>query len=203
MSRSRALGWTGGVSVVVAGLLCIGRCNGSPSLPRGLYLELPEGWQGRAPAPGDLVLACAPPAAAELARRRGYLGDGPCAARAAGGAAMLGKLVLAAAGDEVVFGPGGLAVNGRPVAGSRALACDRLGRPLAHYRFGRFRLAPGEVWLFAPYHPRSYDSRYFGPVAESALRGRLLPVLVANDDRFCEFRLHRFHLSVLAAGASR
>jgi conjugative transfer signal peptidase TraF len=202
MSPRRALGWAGGVSVVVAGLLCLGRFNGSPSLPRGLYLELPRSWLGRAPAPGDLVLACAPPAAGELARRRGYLGDGPCAAGAAGGAAVLGKIVLAAAGDEVVFGPGGLAVNGRAVAGSRALACDRSGRALPHHRFGRFWMAPGEVWLFAPYHPRSYDSRYFGPVAASALRGWLLPVLVANDDRFSEFGLHRFHLSVVA-GVSR
>jgi conjugative transfer signal peptidase TraF len=202
MMQRRAVGWAAGVSVVVAAML-LGRFNGSPSLPRGLYLELPRGWLRRAPAPGELVLACAPPAAGELARRRGYLGDGPCAAGAAGGAAVLGKLVLAAAGDEVAFGPGGLAVNGRVVAGSQALACDRAGRALPHYRFGRFRMDSGQVWLFAPYHPRSYDSRYFGPVAVSAIRGWLLPVLVANDDRFSEFRLHRFHLSVLAAGASR
>ena len=202
MMRRRAVGWAAAVSVVVAAML-LGRFNGSPSLPRGLYLELPRAWLRRAPAPGELVLACAPPAAGELARRRGYLGDGPCAAGAAGGAALLGKLVLAAAGDEIAFGPGGLAVNGRVVAGSQALACDRAGRALPHYRFGRLRMAPGQVWLFAPYHPRSYDSRYFGPVAVSAIRGWLLPVLVANDDRFSEFRLHRFHLSVLAAGASR
>jgi conjugative transfer signal peptidase TraF len=202
MMQRRAVGWAAGVSVVLAVIL-LGRFNGSPSLPRGLYLELPRAWLARTPTPGELVLACAPPAAGELARRRGYLRDGPCAAGAAGGAAVLGKLVLAAAGDEVAFGAGGLEVNGRVVAGSQALAWDRLGRALPHYRFGRFRMAPGQVWLFAPYHPRSYDSRYFGPVAVSAIRGWLLPVLVANDDRFSEFRLHRFHLSVLAAGAGR
>jgi len=186
-----------------AALLCVGRFNTSASLPRGLYVELPRGWRGRAPARGELVVACAPAAAGELARRRGYLGDGPCAAGAAGGAAALGKVVLAVGGDEVAFGEDGLAVNGRAVAASRAQGRDMAGRPLAHVPFGRRRLAPGELWLFAPYHPRSYDSRYFGPVGAAAVRGWLIPAIVAADDRFAGFRLHRFHGSVLAEGASR
>ncbi|HEY6321543.1 MAG TPA: hypothetical protein VJA16_08315 [Thermoanaerobaculia bacterium] len=97
-----------GMAAVTA-LLCLGfvRINSSASLPRGLYLEIPHPWLGRAPARGDLVLVCAPAAGAELARRRGYLGDGPCGAGAAGGAAALGKVVLAVAGDEVSFGAAG------------------------------------------------------------------------------------------------
>jgi conjugative transfer signal peptidase TraF len=179
------------------------RINTSASLPRGLYLEIPRGWLGRAPARGDLVLVCAPAAGAELARRRGYLGDGPCGAGAAGGAAALGKVVLAVAGDEVSFGAAGLAVNGRAVAASRALPRDARARPLAHYPYGTWRIAPGELWLLAPYHPRSYDSRYFGPVAAAAVRGWLMPVLAATDDRFPEMRLHRFHLAVAAGGRGR
>ncbi len=120
---------------------------------------------------------------------------GPCRAGAAGGAALLGKVVLAVAGDEVSFGEGGLTVNGHAVAGSRPLARDSAGRLLAHWPFGRLRLAAGEVWLFAPFHPRSYDSRYFGPVAAAAIRGWLMPVAVVNDDRFPELRIHRFHLA--------
>ncbi len=184
------------VATIIA-LLCLSRINTSPSLPRGLYLEIPRGWLGRAPARGDLVLVCAPAAGAELARRRGYLGDGPCGAGAAGGAAALGKVVLAAGGDEVSFGETGLAVNGRAVAASRALPRDARGRPLAHYPYGTWRIAPGELWLLAPYHPRSYDSRYFGPVAAAAVRGWLMPVLAAADDRFPELRIHRFHLAVI------
>jgi conjugative transfer signal peptidase TraF len=192
-----------GVVLGAAALLGLGRFNTSPSLPRGLYIEVPRGWLEREPVRGDLVLACAPAAGAELARRRGYLGGGPCGAGAAGGAAALGKLVLAAAGDEVAFGAGGLVVNGRAVAASRPLPRDSAGRPLAHAPFGRCRVAPGELWLFAPYHPRSYDSRYFGPVPAAAVRGWLVPVLVANDDRFPGLRLHRFHLAALAALAHR
>jgi conjugative transfer signal peptidase TraF len=186
-----------------AALCCVGRFNSSASLPRGLYLEVPRGWLGRPPARGDLVLACAPAAGGELARRRGYLGDGPCAAGAAGGAAALGKLALAAAGDEVDFGAAGLAVNGRPVAASRPLPSDTAGRPLPHHPYGRFRIAPGELWLFAPWHPRSYDSRYFGPIEETAVRGWLMPVIAGNDDRFPQMRIHRFHLSVIDDGSGR
>jgi conjugative transfer signal peptidase TraF len=192
-----------GVLAALAVLLSFCRFNTSGSLPRGLYLEAPRGWLGRAPARGDLVLACAPPAGGELARRRGYLGDGPCNAGAAGGAAQLGKVVVAVAGDEVTFDRAGLAVNGRAVPVSRPAARDTAGRPLAHYPFGRCRTKPGELWLLAPYHPRSYDSRYFGPVAAAAIRGWLIPVVVANDDRFPGFRIRRFRLSVLREGSYR
>jgi conjugative transfer signal peptidase TraF len=202
-TRRRALSWAAGAALGAAALLGLGGLNTSASLPRGLYLEIPRGWRERGPAHGDLVLACAPAAGAELARRRGYLGDGPCGAGAAGGAAALGKVVLAAGGDEVAFGPGGLTVNGRAVAASRALSRDTAGRPLAHFPFGRLRLAPGEVWLFSPCHPRSYDSRYFGPVAAAAVRAWLLPVVVANDDRLPELRIHRFHLSAIVKPEGR
>jgi len=198
----RALRFCGGCAAAATAVMCcLVRINTSASLPRGLYLEIPRGWLGRAPARGDLVLACAPAAGAELARRRGYLGDGPCAAGAAGGAAALGKVVLAVAGDEVSFGEAGLAVNGRAVAASRALPRDARGRPLAHWPYGTWRVAPGELWLFAPYHPRSYDSRYFGPVAAAAVRGWLMPVLAAADDRFPGLRLHRFHLAAIGGGS--
>lgn len=200
MSGRRSLRRSAVVLAGAAALLSAGRLNTSASLPRGLYFEVPRGWLGRPPARGDLVLACAPAAGGELARRRGYLGEGPCSAGAAGGAAALGKVVLAVAGDEVVFDGAGIAVNGRAVAASRAVPYDTAGRPLAHVPFGRYRIAPGEVWLFAPCHPRSYDSRYFGSVEMAAVRGWLVPVIVANDDRFPELRIHRFHLSVITDG---
>jgi type IV secretory pathway protease TraF len=86
MKRRRALMLVAG-TVAGAALLSTARCNTSASLPRGVYLEVPRGWLGRPPGRGDLVLVCAPAEASELARRRGYLGKGPCAAGAAGDAA--------------------------------------------------------------------------------------------------------------------
>jgi conjugative transfer signal peptidase TraF len=199
MSVRRSLSRTALVAGAAA-LLFAGRLNTSASLPRGFYMRVPRSWLGRPPARGDLVLACAPVRAGELARRRGYLADGPCDAGAAGGAAALGKLVLAVAGDQVAFTGSGLTVNGRAIEASRPLARDSSQRPMEHYPFGRFEMPPGEVWLFAPYHPRSFDSRYFGPVAEASILGWLIPVVIENDDRFPAFRIHRFHLSVTMAG---
>ncbi|HVT15211.1 MAG TPA: conjugative transfer signal peptidase TraF [Thermoanaerobaculia bacterium] len=141
--------------------------NTSASLPRGLY-RLERGPACR----GCLVLACAPRWAGELAGGRGYLPRGDCP----GGVKPLGKIVLAAEGDWVeVREVGLLVVNGRPVAGSAAQAADRAGRPLPHLARGRWRLGGGEVWLFSP-HPRSFDSRYFGPVPAGSVRGVLSPV---------------------------
>jgi conjugative transfer signal peptidase TraF len=145
--------------------------NRSPSLPRGLYLRARGGY-----APGTLVLACLPEARAAAARRRGYLESGTCP----GGASPVGKVVLAAGPDVVDFDAGGLRRNGVPLPGSGTISVDSAGRPLGHVPFGRYRLAPGEVWLYSPYHPRSFDSRYFGPLPESDLRSTLVPLWIAS-----------------------
>ncbi len=169
------------------------RFNTTSSLPRGLYLRV--GWFGRQPARGDLVLACAPPAAAELGLRRGYLRSGLCAGGYLGGAGPLGKVVLAVAGDRVTVEDSGLTVNGQPIDRSRPLGRDSAGRLLLGFPPGQYRVAAGEVWLFAPYDRRSYDSRYFGPVPDATL-ARLVPLLIAPDARFAGFRIRPFESSV-------
>jgi conjugative transfer signal peptidase TraF len=145
--------------------------NRSPSLPRGLYLRTQSRY-----APGTLVLACLPEACAAAARRRGYLDAGSCP----GGASPVGKVVLAAGPDVVELAADGLRVNGVSIPGSGPVSVDSRGRALAHVPFGRYRLAPGEVWLYSPYHPRSFDSRYFGPLRESDLRSALAPLWIAS-----------------------
>jgi type IV secretory pathway protease TraF len=59
----------------------------------------------------------------------------------------------------------------------RAGACDAL-RCLASQGFGRAE--PGEIWLYAP-HPRSFDSRVFGPVPLGSVRGVLTPLWTAGQ----------------------
>src|ERR1700759_4789085 len=114
MSRWVRIWWAvAGVAVLSVLLLCPVTMSGS--LPRGLYLRIPRSWRERRPVAGDLVLACAPTEGAALARRRGYLGSGRCSA---GGAEPIGKVVLAAEGDEIVMGDDGIAVNGRRIPNS-------------------------------------------------------------------------------------
>jgi|HubBroStandDraft_3_1064219.scaffolds.fasta_scaffold188439_2 conjugative transfer signal peptidase TraF len=149
------------------------RINASGSLPRGLY-RLSD----RPPVRSALVLLCPPPAAARLARVRGYLPAGGCP----GGVQPLGKLVLAMGGDRVEVSARGLAVEGRAIPWSGASAADSAGRPLRSVPRGVYRLAPGELWLHAP-HPRSFDSRFFGPVPASRVLGTLVPLLTRRSAR--------------------
>jgi conjugative transfer signal peptidase TraF len=180
---------TGCALTLVAAALAAGlprlRLNLSPSLPIGLYrLTARAGSE-----PGDLVLACPPPAFAALARARHYLLPGSCP----GGTLPLGKLVVAAAGDRVEATPRHLAVNGLPLPGTAAAAADAGGRPLPHLATGCRPVPGGEVWIAAP-HPRSLDSRYFGPIATAHLLGRLAPLALLG---------HGEPLAALAAAIHR
>lgn len=144
--------------------------NFTSSLPLGVYRRVPG-----APVRGDLVVICLPRAIGEFARSRGYVWRGGCP----GEAAPVGKLVLALAGDTVVETPGGLFLNGRAVPNSGVVSRDSRGRPIPHFPFGRYVLKPDQVWLFSPFHPMSFDSRYFGPLSAGLVRTRITPVLPA------------------------
>jgi conjugative transfer signal peptidase TraF len=143
------------------------RINFTPSLPRGLYRAV-----GGPPARGSIVIACVPPDIAPLALERRYLWRGDCR----GGVVPVGKVVLGAAGDTIALTAAGLSVNGQAVPNSRPVARDSRGRPMPHYPYGTHVLGPGELWLFSPFHPLSFDSRYFGPVPSAGVRSRLAPV---------------------------
>ncbi len=137
------------------------------SLPRGMYRKV-DG----PPARGAIVSACLPERVARFALARGYVWRGRCP----GGAVPLGKLVLGVAGDTVGLSERGIVLNGQLVPNSQPRTRDSQGRMLRHYSFGTQVLPPGQIWLFSPYHPLSFDSRYFGPVSVDAVLSRLIPV---------------------------
>jgi conjugative transfer signal peptidase TraF len=168
------------------------RINTSPSLPRGLYLLELEPLR-RALRPGDLVLACPPPAAATLALAlaRGYLDPGSCS----GGTKPLGKLVLAVAGDRLELAASGVTLNRCRLPATVSRSADTRGRPLPRFPPGAYRVRTGDIWLFSP-HPRSFDSRYFGPVAATGIRGLLHPLLVGSSPP-----LHRWSALLRACAA--
>ena len=161
-----------GAAVVLAALVSLGallglRLNLTESLPRGVYRTV-----GEAPRRGSIVVVCPPLDAAELARERGYLGPGSCP----GGVRGLGKIVLAIGGDVVAHRKEGIAVNWKPIVNSGTLARDSRRRVLPHHPWGDYVLKAHELWLFSPYRPNSYDSRYFGPVDASDVVSVLRPV---------------------------
>ena len=164
---------TGLVSGIVLALCTVVRLNISPSAPLGLYRMVDQ------PAVrGVLVAACVPPAAARLARERGYLAGGSCP----GGTQPVLKRIGAVPGDVVDLELDGLAVNGTRLPDSESAVSDSRGRPLPHAPWGRTVVAPGEVWLIGIETTRSWDSRYFGPVPLDHVHA-VRPVLTLGGGR--------------------
>ena len=164
---------TGLVSGIVLALCTVVRLNISPSAPLGLYRMVDQ------PAVrGVLVASCAPPAAARLARERGYLAGGSCP----GGTQPVLKRIGAVPGDLVDLAPDGVAINGTRLPDSAPAMSDSRGRPLPHAPWGRTVVAPGEVWLIGIATTRSWDSRYFGPVPLDHVHA-VRPVLTLGGGR--------------------
>lgn len=107
---------------------------------------------------GHTVVLCLPEAIARRALARAYLprrGWNACP----GGAGPVIKILAAMAGDTVRVEAEGLRVNGESFATWVYIEDPDSPLPLPK----TYRLKPGELWLHGP-HPRSWDSRHFGPV---------------------------------------
>jgi conjugative transfer signal peptidase TraF len=142
------------------------RVNTSPSLPVGLYIATTD-------ASANLVEFCPAEPSASLSIARGYRESGTCS----DGAAPLLKPIVAGAGDNVELSKRGISVNGVLLPNTAPLSKDIKGRPLQSWPYGHYSVAPGTVWVASTYHPRSFDSRYFGPVSITVIRDRLRPFL--------------------------
>ena len=129
---------------------------------------------GSALGRGELVLVCLPETLSRFALERGYLARG---AGCSDGIEPVGKRIGAMSGDTVQVAPDYVAVNRRPLPNSASRTHDSRGREVPHVAFGTHAVKPGEVWLFGEADPRSWDSRYFGPVPTSAVRAELKPVI--------------------------
>lgn len=149
---------------IIPGRLGI-RWNASPSLPIGIYIESTEG--------SALVEFCPAEPAGSFAAVRGYRDVGSCP----DGATPLMKPVVARFGDTVEFSKSGVAVNRRLLPNTAPRNADTQGRPLQHFPFGRYVVERGTVWVASTYNPRSFDSRYFGPIPQSLIRAHLRPLV--------------------------
>ena len=146
------------------------RLNDSPSMPTGLYIR------ASSESNASLVVFCPADPFARLSVDRGYRSRGNCP----DGAEPLAKPIVARTGDIVELSATGMVVNGRLLPNTPPLATDTAGRPLPHWRFGRYVVAPGAVWVASSYNSRSFDSRYFGPVAASQVREHVRPLLTVR-----------------------
>lgn len=139
----------------------------SDSVAAGWYRIDPfdqrNGWRQDSVSVGTLVLAHLSAEAAALAAQRGYLPT----------RVPLLKRVGAVAPQEVCVAGRSVRIDGVPAAA--VLSVDRTGRRLPSWQQCR-RLRPGELFLLSTTNPASFDSRYFGPIAASAVIGVAHPV---------------------------
>ncbi|TXH74020.1 S26 family signal peptidase [Thiobacillus sp.] len=133
--------------------------NPSDSVPRGWYRIDPPG----SLHVGGIVLAHLPVTAAVLAAQRRYLPLG----------IPLLKRIGARSPQRVCIQDYRVSIDG--VAVATALSVDGRGRSLPVWQQCR-PLSGGELFLLSTTNPASFDSRYFGPVAASAVIGSAQPL---------------------------
>jgi len=171
----RALMTGVGVAIVTTSLIVLGtilrlRISLTDSAaPAGVYRLIPTETLHR----GELVAACLPASLAQQGLSRGYLRGGDCPA----GAEPIAKILGALPGDVVKIEPRGVEVDGALFARSAIASTDSNGRSLPHVDWGTRKALSGEVWLFGFNNSRSWDSRYYGPIPFSHIRGELRPIL--------------------------
>jgi len=134
--------------------------NPSDSVPRGWYrIGPPDSLHV-----GSIVLTRLPIDAAALATQRGYLPE----------RIPLLKRIGAMEPQQVCTEGRTVRIDG--VALATALKTDGQGRSLPIWQQCR-PLRDGELFLLSATNPASFDSRYFGPIAVSAVVGSAQPLL--------------------------
>ena len=154
LPRNLRLGAGAGLGVTVFGCLLASQLawNLTDSLPRGLYART---LTRSRPQLGDIVAFDVPRSVSSLVYSRRYLPAG----------AQLFKKVVAQPGDHVCIQAGMFEVNHRLVG--PVLPADAQGNPLPF--FGFCGVVPADKYFVASEAPRSFDSRYFGPLPVEAL----------------------------------
>ena len=140
--------------------------NTSNSLPQGLYLNLPIFELKK----NDLVLICLNEEMAKFAKERNYIKKGDCPLNTA----PLGKKITGIFNDKVIFKKDFILVNNIKIKNSKPLLKDSLGRNLPKI-LGEILIKKGEYLLLNEVND-SFDSRYFGTISTSNIKGKLIPV---------------------------
>lgn len=146
--------------------------NSTPSEPLGIWKKVSPPRLVR----GSTVLACPPNTPTMItALDRGYLLPGSCP----GGLGTVMKQIVGIENDTVDVRADGLIINGIWFSHTPLATIDSKGRPLDAKK-GRYIIQKDQVFLASDYTPKSFDSRYFGPVSTSAVRSTMLPLLTTN-----------------------
>jgi conjugative transfer signal peptidase TraF len=91
------------------------------------------------------------------------------------------KPVVAWPGDTVETSAAGIVVNGQMLPNTVAINRDSTGRQLHPFPAGTYRVQKDELWVVSSFSPRSFDSRYFGPVPLRSVHSWIRPLLVERS----------------------
>ena len=91
------------------------------------------------------------------------------------------KPVVAWPGDIVETSAAGIVVNGQPLPNTATISRDSTGRQLHPFPAGKYRVQKDELWVISSFSPRSFDSRYFGPIPLRSVHSWIRPLLVERS----------------------
>jgi conjugative transfer signal peptidase TraF len=80
-------------------------------------------------------------------------------------------------GDTIDIDMREVRVNGVDLPFSAAQASDRAGRPLPRPDRSHIVLTASQLWVMSDTNPRSFDSRYFGPIERAWVKDVIRPVV--------------------------
>ena len=136
------------------------------SSPIGFYWET-----GKKIERGAYVHFCLPEDIAKYAFERGYIRGGTCP----GMYEELLKPVAAVEGDMFRISEEEVWINNEKIH-APIYRADSKGRPHQFWiEPGMYGVPEGQVVVLSTHSPRSWDSRYFGQIAVSAIRGTAVP----------------------------
>ncbi|NQY74400.1 MAG: conjugative transfer signal peptidase TraF [Candidatus Margulisbacteria bacterium] len=124
---------------------------------------------------GKIVLICiSNKEVSNMAQERGYIRAGVYGHKPQ----PILKRVMGLSGDNITVSKEGVSINDFLIPNSKLLSIDSGGRNLE--RANSTMLEKGHVWVMSEYHPRSFDSRYFGPLLLADISGVIDPVWVVK-----------------------
>jgi len=142
------------------------RINVTASFAKGVY-KITERDAAKY-AIGDLIIFCLP----ENIETRNYVPYG----FACRGRASLMKRVAAVSGDRIEVRRGIVHVNGRLLKNGNVFKKDGKKRDMKSC--GDLTLSENEVFAMSLYDPKSFDSRYFGPITAKSITGKAKAVFI-------------------------
>jgi conjugative transfer signal peptidase TraF len=184
-------------TIIIVAALCGMRLNISSSMEQGVWQKVRFNTPASHSVKGSIVTFC--PSLSNpylaLAAKRHYLSSGNCS----NGLMPLLKPVVATTGDIITLSKEQLTVNGVAIPHSTVQDKDSKGNPLPHYPFRSYKVATDELWLLAPSHSHSFDSRYFGPVKVRDIQHIMQPFFTWNTASPATSCSHTISKKTLAA----